>query len=147
MSNADPDVGEKFIAEWMRVLRSECAVNLILLEYITVEIQCPGTIPLPQPTAKTSFFPPWLLSVSTDLDTKNSWGFRVIWWKNVNRLIKIEECAAKRQANIDSGKEVIVGVNKYKLDTEDKIDVLVIDNMEVKTTQLARLDQVRNLIS
>ena len=60
----------------------------------------------------------------------------------MNRLIKIEECAAKRQANIDSGKEVIVGVNKYKLDTEDKIDVLVIDNMEVKTTQLARLDQV-----
>ena len=65
----------------------------------------------------------------------------------MNRLIKIEECAAKRQANIDSGKEVIVGVNKYKLDTEDKIDVLVIDNKEVKTTQLARLDQVRNLIS
>ena len=60
----------------------------------------------------------------------------------MNRLIKIEECAAKRQANIDSGKEVIVGVNKYKLDTEDKIDVLVIDNKEVKTTQLARLDQV-----
>ena len=65
----------------------------------------------------------------------------------LNPLIKIEECAAKRQANIDSGKEVIVGVNKYKLDTEDKIDVLVIDNKEVKTTQLARLDQVRNLIS
>ena len=102
----------------------------------------PGNYP-PSPTnSKKPLFPPWLLSVSTDLDTKNSWGFRVIWWKNVNRLIKIEECAAKRQANIDSGKEVIVGVNKYKLDTEDKIDVLVIDNMEVKTTQLARLDQV-----
>jgi methylmalonyl-CoA mutase len=56
--------------------------------------------------------------------------------------LKIEECAAKRQANIDSGKEVIVGVNKYKLDTEDKIDVLVIDNQEVKAKQLARLEQV-----
>jgi methylmalonyl-CoA mutase len=57
--------------------------------------------------------------------------------------LKIEECAAKRQANIDSGKEVIVGVNKYKLDTEDKIDVLIIDNKEVKAKQLARLEQVR----
>ena len=60
--------------------------------------------------------------------------------------LKIEECAAKRQANIDSGKEVIVGVNKYKLDTEDKIDVLVIDNQEVKAKQLARLAQVRRFL-
>ena len=57
--------------------------------------------------------------------------------------LKIEECAAKRQANIDSGKEVIVGVNKYKLAKEDDINVLSIDNAEVMVAQLARLEQVR----
>jgi len=57
--------------------------------------------------------------------------------------LKIEECAAKRQANIDSGKEVIVGVNKYKLAMEDDINVLSIDNAEVMAAQLARLEQVR----
>ena len=58
--------------------------------------------------------------------------------------LKIEECAAKRQANIDSGKETIVGVNKYKLEVEDQIDVLSIDNAEVKEKQLKRLAQVKN---
>jgi len=53
--------------------------------------------------------------------------------------LKIEECAAKRQANIDSANEVIVGVNKYKLEKEDEINVLSIDNAEVKEKQLARL--------
>merc|ERR1711872_217904 len=46
-------------------------------------------------------------------------------------------------ANIDSSKEVIVGVNKYKLDQEEPIDVLMIDNAEVKKKQLARLAQVK----
>ena len=57
--------------------------------------------------------------------------------------LKIEECAARRQANIDSGKEVIVGVNKYKLEQEDQIDVLVIDNEAVKKQQIERLKTVR----
>ena len=57
--------------------------------------------------------------------------------------LKIEECAARRQANIDSGKEVIVGVNKYKLDQEDDIEVLVIDNEAVKKQQIERLQSVR----
>jgi len=57
--------------------------------------------------------------------------------------LKIEECAAKRQANIDSAKEVIVGVNKYKLEKEDDIDVLIIDNEEVKKKQLKRLAEVK----
>jgi len=57
--------------------------------------------------------------------------------------LKIEECAARRQANIDSAKEVIVGVNKYKLAVEDEISVLSIDNEEVKRSQLERLDRVR----
>jgi len=57
--------------------------------------------------------------------------------------LKIEECAARRQANIDSGKEVIVGVNKYKLAKEDDINVLSIDNAEVKVKQIGRLESIR----
>merc|ERR1719221_1579259 len=57
--------------------------------------------------------------------------------------LKIEECAAKRQANIDSGKEVIVGVNKYRLAKEDEIEVRSIDNAEVRESQLRRLQAVR----
>lgn len=57
--------------------------------------------------------------------------------------LKIEECAARKQANIDSGKEVIVGVNKYKLEQEDQIDVLVIDNEAVKKQQIERLKTLR----
>merc|ERR1719266_288611 len=57
--------------------------------------------------------------------------------------LQIEECAAKRQANIDSGKEVIVGVNKYKLAKEDEIEVRSIDNAEVKVKQIRRLQAVR----
>merc|ERR1719435_866451 len=57
--------------------------------------------------------------------------------------LKIEESAAKRQANIDSSKEVIVGVNKYQLAKEDEINVLTIDNAEVKEKQLARLAKIR----
>merc|ERR1719278_1229052 len=57
--------------------------------------------------------------------------------------LKIEECAARRQANIDSSKEVIVGVNKYKLAKEDDINVLSIDNAEVKVKQIARLESIR----
>ena len=57
--------------------------------------------------------------------------------------LKIEECAAKRQANIDSGKEVIVGVNKYRLAKEDDIEVRSIDNAEVRESQLRRLQSMR----
>merc|ERR1712025_1345279 len=58
--------------------------------------------------------------------------------------LKIEGCAAKRQANIDSGKEVIVGVNKYKLAKEDEIEVRSIDNAEVRESQLRRLQEMKN---
>lgn len=57
--------------------------------------------------------------------------------------LKIEECAAKRQAMIDSGKEVIVGVNKYRLEKEETIDVLMIDNNEVRTKQINKLKELR----
>ena len=57
--------------------------------------------------------------------------------------LRIEESAAKKQAAIDSGREVIVGVNKYKLAKEEPIDVLDIDNTAVREGQIARLKKMR----
>ena len=57
--------------------------------------------------------------------------------------LKIEASAAEKQARIDSGKDVIVGVNKYKLATEDAIDTLDIDNVAVRANQLQRLQKLR----
>ncbi len=57
--------------------------------------------------------------------------------------LRIEEAAAMRQAKIDRGTEVIVGVNKYRRDKEDPIDILDIDNAAVRQSQIARLQQVR----
>ncbi len=57
--------------------------------------------------------------------------------------LRIEESAAKRQAMIDRGEEVIVGVNKYRLGKEDPIDILDIDNAAVRASQIARLEKVR----
>ncbi|KAK2727793.1 hypothetical protein QYM36_008322 [Artemia franciscana] len=58
--------------------------------------------------------------------------------------LKIEECAAKRQAMIDSGSEVIVGVNKYRRDQEDGVEVLSIDNNEVRRKQVEKLERIRS---
>jgi methylmalonyl-CoA mutase len=57
--------------------------------------------------------------------------------------LRIEDSAARRQAAIDRGAEVIVGVNKYRLETEDPIDFRSIDNAAVRDAQIARLAQVR----
>ena len=57
--------------------------------------------------------------------------------------LRIEETAARRQALIDRGDEVIVGVNKYRLDKQDPIEILDIDNVAVRAAQMARLAQVR----
>ncbi|MBI3524001.1 MAG: methylmalonyl-CoA mutase [Betaproteobacteria bacterium] len=57
--------------------------------------------------------------------------------------LKIEACAAEKQARIDSGKDVIVGVNKYKLEQEEAIDFLDVDNHAVRDGQIARLARVR----
>ncbi|GAB1480777.1 methylmalonyl-CoA mutase [Paracoccaceae bacterium] len=57
--------------------------------------------------------------------------------------LRIEESAAKRQALIDRGQEVIVGVNKYKLAKQDPIDILDIDNVKVREAQIARLKATR----
>ncbi|HXE21012.1 MAG TPA: methylmalonyl-CoA mutase [Rhodoferax sp.] len=57
--------------------------------------------------------------------------------------LKIEAAAAEKQARIDSGKDVIVGVNKYKLKTEDAIETRDIDNVAVRDGQVARLQKIK----
>lgn len=57
--------------------------------------------------------------------------------------LKIEASAAEKQARIDSGKDVIVGVNKYRLDKEDPIDILEVDNLKVRQQQIERLQRLR----
>ncbi len=57
--------------------------------------------------------------------------------------LKIEAAAAEKQARIDSGKDVIVGVNKYKLEKEDPIEILEVDNVKVRDQQIARLQTIK----
>ena len=57
--------------------------------------------------------------------------------------LRIEECATRRQARVDSGLDTIVGVNKYRLDKEPEIDVRDIDNTAVRESQTRRLEEVR----
>jgi methylmalonyl-CoA mutase len=57
--------------------------------------------------------------------------------------LKIEASAAEKQARIDSGKDVIVGVNKYRLKKEDPIDILEVDNVKVRDSQIARLQRIK----
>ena len=57
--------------------------------------------------------------------------------------LKIEASAAEKQARIDSGKDVIVGVNKYKLAKEDPVDTLEVDNVKVRDEQIAQLKAIR----
>ena len=57
--------------------------------------------------------------------------------------MRIEEAAARTQARIDSGTQKIIGVNEYRLDHEDPIDILEIDNTAVREEQVARLKELR----
>jgi methylmalonyl-CoA mutase len=57
--------------------------------------------------------------------------------------LRIEEAAAKTQARIDTGRQVVVGVNRYKLDDEKPIDVLKVDNSSVRTQQIEKLKRLR----
>ncbi len=57
--------------------------------------------------------------------------------------LRIEEAAARRQAQIDSGKESIIGVNKYRLEKEEEMDILEVDNDAVREAQLKRLKLLR----
>ena len=57
--------------------------------------------------------------------------------------MRIEEAAARKQARLDAGKEVLVGVNKYQLDKEEEMDILEVDNTKVRESQLNRLAELR----
>ena len=57
--------------------------------------------------------------------------------------LRIEEAAARTQARIDSGRQTVVGVNRYRLDHEDPIDVRKVDNAQVRADQLAKLERLR----
>ena len=57
--------------------------------------------------------------------------------------IRIEEAAARKQARIDSGQDIIVGVNKYKLEQEDPISTLEVDNQTVRNSQIERLNTIK----
>ncbi len=58
--------------------------------------------------------------------------------------LRIEEAAARKQARIDSGQDVIVGVNKYRLEKEDPLHILEVDNQTVRKQQIERLDQIKS---
>jgi methylmalonyl-CoA mutase len=57
--------------------------------------------------------------------------------------LRIEESAAKKQARIDRGEDVIVGVNKYQLEKEDPLDILEVDNVAVRESQIKRLEKIK----
>ncbi len=57
--------------------------------------------------------------------------------------MRIEEAAARRQARIDSGKETIVGVNKYRLEKEEALQILEVDNTAVREAQIKRLQELK----
>ncbi|MFT3782661.1 MAG: methylmalonyl-CoA mutase [Nibricoccus sp.] len=57
--------------------------------------------------------------------------------------LRIEEAAARRQAKIDSGKETIVGLNKFRLEKEDPLEILSVDNTAVREAQIKRLKELR----
>ncbi|PZX59175.1 methylmalonyl-CoA mutase [Algoriphagus ratkowskyi] len=58
--------------------------------------------------------------------------------------LRIEEAAAKKQARIDSGRDIIVGVNRFQVDEESEIEVRDVDNQAVRESQLARLGKVKS---
>ena len=57
--------------------------------------------------------------------------------------MRIEEAAARKQARIDSGNDTIVGINRYRLEKEDPIDILAVDNTAVREAQIKRLKELR----
>lgn len=57
--------------------------------------------------------------------------------------MRIEEAAARKQARIDAGKDIIVGVNRFELETEETIDILEIDNTEVRHSQIERIEKTK----
>ena len=58
--------------------------------------------------------------------------------------MRIEEAAARKQARLDAGKEILVGVNRYQREQEDSMEIMEVDNSRVREKQLERLEQLRN---
>jgi methylmalonyl-CoA mutase len=58
--------------------------------------------------------------------------------------LRIEEAAARKQARIDGGQDIIVGVNKYRLEKEDPLQILDVDNQKVRLSQIERLEQLKS---
>ena len=58
--------------------------------------------------------------------------------------LRIEEAAARKQARIDRGEEIVVGINKYLSETQENVDILDIDNTAVRDAQMARLNKIRS---
>ena len=58
--------------------------------------------------------------------------------------LRIEEAAARKQARIDSGQDIIVGVNKFRLDKEDPLHILDVDNQMVRKQQIERLEEIKS---
>ena len=107
-------------------------------------------------TAITKVIDPWggsyYVEALTDALLKKGWAhiLEVESYGGMTKAIeagipkmRIEEAAARRQARIDSGKETIVGVNKYRLDKEAPIEILEVDNTAVRLSQIKRLTEVK----
>ncbi|TIW30487.1 MAG: methylmalonyl-CoA mutase, partial [Mesorhizobium sp.] len=69
-------------------------------------------------------------------------GMAVATERNIPKL-RIEEAAARTQARIDSGEQILVGVNAHRPETDIKVDVLKIDNAEVRARQLSKLQRLK----
>ncbi len=83
----------------------------------------------------------------TIMDEIDSKGGMTSFINNGHAKLFIEESAAKKQGRIDSGQDVVVGVNKYRLsadeEEEERVDVLKIDNTEVRGKQIDRMNEVK----
>ena len=83
----------------------------------------------------------------TIMDEIDSKGGMTSFINNGHAKLFIEESAAKKQGRIDSGVDVVVGVNKYRLsadeEQEERVDVLKIDNTEVRSKQIDRMNEVK----
>jgi methylmalonyl-CoA mutase len=111
---------------------------------------------LQQETQITKTVDPWAgsyhVEALTEEITENAWkliqeveelgGMTKAIEKGIPKM-RIEEAAAKKQAKIDSGQDVIVGVNKYQLKEEDPLHILEVDNEAVRISQIERLTQVK----
>ncbi|MGZ0655378.1 methylmalonyl-CoA mutase [Coraliomargarita sp. W4R72] len=112
---------------------------------------------LQEETGMTSFIDPWGGSYYVEALTKElmdkAWahiqeceqygGMTKAIEEGIPKL-RIEEAAARRQARIDSGKETIVGLNKYRLEKEDPLEILDIDNTAVRDSQIERLKKLKS---